>query len=102
MLQTRSSIQLEHILFHWGGGVQGVGCRGWGCMAICQALATISVADPECLSHIPDPDFYPSRIPDLGPGYKNSNKRGGGKKYCPTFFAATNITKIKTILFLTR
>jgi hypothetical protein len=25
-----------------------------------------SVADPGCLSRIPDPDFYPSRIPDLG------------------------------------
>jgi hypothetical protein len=23
-----------------------------------------SVADPGCLSRIPDPDFYPSRIPD--------------------------------------
>jgi hypothetical protein len=23
-----------------------------------------SVADPRCLSRIPDPDFYPSRIPD--------------------------------------
>jgi hypothetical protein len=23
-----------------------------------------SVADPGCLSWIPDPDFYPSRIPD--------------------------------------
>jgi hypothetical protein len=32
-------------------------------------------------SRIPDPDFYPSRIPDPGsripdPGSKNSNKRG--------------------------
>ncbi len=25
-----------------------------------------SVADPGCLSPIPDPDFYPTRIPDLG------------------------------------
>ncbi len=32
-----------------------------------------SVADPGCLSRIPDPDFYPSRIPV--PGSKNSNKR---------------------------
>ncbi len=41
-----------------------------------------SVADPGCLSRIPDPDFYPSRIPDPGsripdPGSKNSNKREG-------------------------
>ncbi len=34
-----------------------------------------SVADPGFLSRIPDPDFYPSRIPDLGS--KNSNKRQG-------------------------
>jgi hypothetical protein len=27
--------------------------------------AHTSVADPGCLSRIPDPDFYPSRIPDL-------------------------------------
>jgi hypothetical protein len=32
-----------------------------------------SVADPECLSRIPDPDFYQSWIPDLGS--KNSYKR---------------------------
>jgi len=25
-----------------------------------------SVADPGCLSRIPDPNFYPSRIPDPG------------------------------------
>jgi hypothetical protein len=36
-------------------------------------IQKVSVADPGCLSRIPDPDFYPSRIPD--PGSKNSNKR---------------------------
>ncbi len=51
-----------------------------------------SVADPWFLSRIPDPDFYSSRIPDLGsripdlgsrisyPGSKNSNKRQSEKK----------------------
>jgi hypothetical protein len=34
-----------------------------------------SVADPGCLSRIPDPDFYPSQIPY--PGSKNGNKRDG-------------------------
>jgi hypothetical protein len=34
-----------------------------------------SVADPGCLSRIPNPDFYPSRISD--PGSKNSKKREG-------------------------
>jgi hypothetical protein len=41
-----------------------------------------SVADPECLSRIPDPDFYPSRIPDLGsriPDPKTATKDRGEK-----------------------
>ncbi len=33
-----------------------------------------SVADPGCLCRIPDPDFYPSRIP------KQQQKRGVKKK----------------------
>ncbi len=40
-------------------------------------LLSPSVADTGCLSRIPDPDFYPSWIPD--PGSKNSNKREGWK-----------------------
>ncbi len=39
-----------------------------------------SVTDPGWLYRIPDPDFYPFRIPDLGS--KNSNKREGPKKIC--------------------
>jgi hypothetical protein len=38
-------------------------------MLVCDVF--IGVADPGCFSRIPDPDFYPSRIPDS----KNSNKR---------------------------
>jgi hypothetical protein len=30
----------------------------------------------------------------LDPVYKNSNRRGGVKNFCPTFFAVTNITKL--------
>jgi hypothetical protein len=38
---------------------------------------------------IPDPDFYPSRIPDLGS--KNSNKREDEKKFVViTFLIATS------------
>jgi hypothetical protein len=36
-----------------------------------------SVADPGCLSQIPDPDFYPSRIPDP----KTATKERGEKKF---------------------
>jgi hypothetical protein len=42
-----------------------------------------SVADPGCLSRIPDPDFYPSRIPDPGswiPDPKTATKERGEKK----------------------
>jgi hypothetical protein len=43
---------------------------------------------------IPDPDFYPSRIPD--PSSKNSNKGEGWKKLVfITVFEATNFTTLK-------
>jgi hypothetical protein len=46
-----------------------------------------SVADPGCLSRIPDPDFYPSRIPDLGSRIqKQQQKRWAKKICCHTFF----------------
>jgi hypothetical protein len=32
----------------------------------CHMTLAASVADPGCLSRIPDPNLYPSRIPDLG------------------------------------
>ncbi len=49
-----------------------------------ESWALSSVADPGCLS--PDPDFYPSRIPDL-----TTAKKGRGKKLVVLlFFVATN------------
>ncbi len=59
----------------------------------------ISVADPGCLSRIPDPDFYPSRIPIFthpgsrisDPGSKN---RGEKKLVVIPFYVATNFTKL--------
>jgi hypothetical protein len=48
-----------------------------------------SVAGSGCLSRIPDPDFYPSRIPDS----KTAAKERGEKKICcHTFSVATNFT----------
>jgi hypothetical protein len=61
-----------------------------------------SVADPGCLSQIPDLDFCPSRIPDLGSRPKTATKEKGEKNYFPTFFVALNMTKLKIILFLSR
>jgi hypothetical protein len=53
-----------------------------------------SIADPGCLSRIPDPDFYPSRIPDP----KTATKRRGEKKLVVIpFFVATNFTKLNII-----
>jgi hypothetical protein len=50
-----------------------------------------------CGSGIPDPDFYPSRIPDP----KTATKERGEKKFVfIPFFVATNFTKLKIILFL--
>jgi hypothetical protein len=46
------------------------------------------------LMFIPDPDFYPSRIPD--PGSKNSNKRKGWEKFfCHTFLCSHKFHKIE-------
>ncbi len=87
-----------------------------------------SVADPGCFFRIPDPNFYPSGIPDPGsrisdpgsrtpdprsriqdhgsriphPGSKNSNKREGWRKkfVVISFFVATNLTKLKIIFIL--
>ncbi len=46
---------------------------------------------------IPDPEFYPSQIPDLG----YNNKREGGINCCLIFFIAETKTKIE-ISFLNR
>jgi hypothetical protein len=54
-----------------------------------QHCLTTSVADLECLSRIPDRDFYPSRIPDP----KAAAKERGEKKFVVIpFFVATNFT----------
>ncbi len=64
-----------------------------------------SVADPGCLSRIPDPDFYPSRIPDPGsripdlgsriPDPKTATKERGEKKLVVIpFYVATNFKKL--------
>jgi hypothetical protein len=49
-----------------------------------------SVADPGCLSRIPDPDFYPSRIPDP----KTATKERGEKNNFQTFLCSHKFHKI--------
>ncbi len=53
---------------------------------LCQFTKNFSIFNPklQCCGtgmFIPDPDFYPSRIPDLGSRIQNSNKREGWKKF---------------------
>jgi hypothetical protein len=61
-------------------------------------MMVISVADPGCLSRIPDPDFYPSRIPDPGsriPDPKTATKERGEKKLdVKPFYVAAKFNKI--------
>ncbi len=57
-------------------------------------IREISVADPGCLSRIPEPDFYPFRIPDPKTATK---ERGEKKSAVKLFFVAKNLTKLKII-----
>ncbi len=80
----------------WGGGVE-LCCRPYSAgiflLSISDQIHNLpnSVADPGCLSRIPDPDFYPSRIPDP----KTATKRGWKKICCHTFFCIHKFHKIE-------
>jgi hypothetical protein len=67
------------------------------------SVSRSSVADPGCLSRIPDPDFYPSRIPDLGsriPDPKTAMKDRGEKKLLSNLiFGVINFTKFNYFIF---
>ncbi len=55
-----------------------------------------SIADPGCLSQIPDPDFYTFRIPDLGSRIQKQHQKRGMKKIsCQTFFCSHKFHKIE-------
>ena len=43
-------------------------------------ISNASVADPGCLSQIPDPDFYPSRILDPGSRIQKQQQKREVKK----------------------
>jgi hypothetical protein len=56
-------------------------------------MYTLSVL--RILMFIPDPDFYPSRLPIfIHPG-SNNNKKEKGKKLVLPFFVAIKMTNIK-------
>jgi hypothetical protein len=50
-----------------------------------------SVVDPGCFSRIPDPDFYPSRIPDPKP----ATKERGFKNFCHSFHCSHKFHQIE-------
>jgi hypothetical protein len=59
-------------------------------------ISVASVADQGCLSRIPDPDFYPYRIPDPKTAMKDRVK----KICCHTFFfGAINFIKLNYFIF---
>ncbi len=47
---------------------------------VISSISKTSVADPGCLSRIPDSDFYPSRIQDLGSRIQKQQQKRGVKK----------------------
>ncbi len=53
------------------------------------------VADPGCLSRIPDPDFYPSRIPDP----KTATKERGEKNLLSCHFLWPQISQYLKLFF---
>ncbi len=54
-------------------------------------VLTPSVAEPGCLSRIPDPDFHTSRIPDPKIATKERSEK---KFFVIPFYVATNFTKL--------
>jgi hypothetical protein len=68
---------------------QCCGWEKWNCRSnhnSAYIVSILSVADPGCLSRIPDPDFYPSKIPDPTTAPKEEGEI--------PFFVATNIIKL--------
>ncbi len=56
-------------------------------------IFSISIEDPGCLSQIPDPDFFPSRIPDL-----TTIERSGNFCFVALpFFVVINFSKLEII-----
>jgi hypothetical protein len=64
---------------------ENVGCLTFLCSHKFHKIVNLilSIADPGFLSRIPEPNFYPTRIPDPG---SNNNKRGGGKYWLSYLF----------------
>ncbi len=64
---------------HWSDDLQV--STGFGILSGSIEVIESSVADPGCLSRIPDPGFFPSRIPDPGSRIPDPKKHGEVKNF---------------------
>jgi hypothetical protein len=64
--------------FGRGGGGGGVSANEYSCA---HGVQIDLLGDPRCLSRIPDPDFYPSRIPDPTTATKEEHKMASIKRF---------------------
>ncbi len=89
------------LLGGWGGGGWGkIRYLWWLLIARRKTLKTFIPITSGSLSQIRDPDFFPSRIPELGSVIHQKQKRVGIKICCLPFFVAI-IHKIVIILVWT-
>ncbi len=81
-IHTRLTQNHSHILFHaiCMNILAVSACTDSNASTLLTEHAT-SVADPGCLYRIPDPDLYPSLIPDLGSRIKKQQQKRGVKKF---------------------
>jgi hypothetical protein len=78
------------------GRIRILVAAGWG-KHLFLISTVLRIRDVYPISWNPDPDFYSCRIPDPTTATKG---KGGGNFFVLHFFVATNITSLKTILFL--
>ncbi len=88
------------------GFPNGTGCKGiyfFSRFTLFHSNISTSVADPGCLSRIPDPGSWFLPIPDPGsriPDPKTATKdRCEKKNFVKPYFVATNFTTLNIILF---
>jgi len=90
--ESATWLQLADFLIRYGRCVR---CRWLRCSVPADVSVSDSVADPGCLSRIPDPDFYPSRISDPRSRIqKQQQKRGVNIFFVIPFYVATSFTKL--------
>jgi hypothetical protein len=95
-MRPRSS-SLSAVSMFWNSALNVSRCFSINtCNTVHKSRVADSVADPGCFFRIPDPDFYPSRIPDLGSKNSTVPKEKDEKNFCyHTFFCSHKFHKIE-------